>query len=67
MVPFVREHGFGAVVDGWSAEDLAGALNALTVEEIVGMKQAAHHAAAELSTQGEAPRFLAAVGATRQG
>jgi len=63
IVGFVRDHGFGIIVDGWSAEDLASAINELTAEQITAMKQAAGRAAAELSTRGEGPRFLAAIGA----
>jgi hypothetical protein len=63
IVPFVRQYGFGTVVDGWTASDLASAINALSADDIQAMKQASHRAAAELSTVGEGPRFLAAVGA----
>lgn len=66
IVPFVREHGFGIIIDGWEAADLAAALNALTAEQIAGMKAAAHAAAAELSTQGEGPRFLEVIGITAE-
>jgi len=62
IVPFVEEHGLGIVIDGWTAQDLAAALNGLTVERIVAMKEAAGRAAFELSDRGEAPRFLRAVG-----
>lgn len=61
--PFVVQHGFGLVIDGWEAKNLAGALNALTADEITAMKKAADAAAADLSTIGEGPRFLAEVGA----
>lgn len=63
MVGFVRDKGLGIVVDGWSGSDLAAALNRLSVEEITAMKQAAHRAAAILSTRGEGSRFLAEIGA----
>lgn len=63
IVGFVREHGFGIVVDGWTAADLAAALNALTADEITAIKQAANRAALDFSTRGEGPRFLAEVGA----
>ena len=63
IVGFVREHGFGLVVDGWTGADLAAALNALSPDEITAMKQAADRAAAEFSTLGEGPRFLTEVGA----
>lgn len=63
MMPYVREHGFGVVVDGWSAEALAATINSLSTAEIVAMKQAADQAAEDLSTKSEGPRFLAAIGA----
>jgi glycosyltransferase involved in cell wall biosynthesis len=63
IVGFVREHGFGLIVDGWTGKDLARALNALTPEKIAEMKHAANRAAREFSTLGEGPRFLAEVGA----
>lgn len=63
IVPFVRQHGFGIVVEGWNASNLASAINRLSAEEITALKQAAHRAAGELSSQGEGPRFLAEVGA----
>jgi len=62
IVPFVEEHGFGIVIDGWTGEDLAAALNALTVEDITAMKRAAADAAAELSDLGEGARFREAIG-----
>jgi Glycosyltransferase Family 4 len=63
IVPFVREWGLGIVVEGWTASDLAAAINRLSADEITAMKQAADRAAAELSTRGEGPRFLAEIGA----
>lgn len=63
IVGFVREHGFGLIVDGWTGADLAAALNALSADEITAMKAAAHRAARDFSTLGEGPRFLREVGA----
>jgi len=63
IVGFVREHGFGMVVDGWTGADLAAALNALSADEVMAMKTAAARNAADFSTLGEGPRFLALVGA----
>jgi len=63
IVPFVRRYGFGLVVEGWSASELAAAINRLTPEDIRQMKRAASDAAAELSTRGEGPRLLEAIGA----
>lgn len=62
IVGFVRDLGIGIVVEGWTAEDLARALNALTADDITALKQASSRAAADLSTLGEGPRFLAAIG-----
>ena len=63
IVPFVQEHGFGIIVDGWEPADLAASLNKLTAEDITLLKEAAHRAAKELSTIGEGPRFLEQIGA----
>lgn len=63
IVGFVRDHGLGIVVDGWTGADLASALNKLSADDIAAMKQASNHAALELSTTGEGPRFLAEIGA----
>ncbi len=63
IVGFVREHGLGIVVEGWTAADMAAAINALSTEDIVAMKQASGRAARLLSTEGEGPRFLSQVGA----
>lgn len=63
MVPFVREHGLGVVVEGWTAADLANAINAVTADQITAMKHASDRVASELSTIGEGPRFLAEIGA----
>ncbi|MGV3712642.1 MAG: glycosyltransferase family 4 protein [Pseudolysinimonas sp.] len=63
IVGFVRENGFGMVVEGWTGSHLAAALNRLTADDIAAMKRAAHAHAAEFSTRGEGPRFLEAVGA----
>lgn len=63
IVGFVRDNGLGIVVEGWTAADLANAINALTTEQIVAMKLASARAASMLSTRGEGPRFLAEVGA----
>lgn len=63
IVGFVREHGLGIVVDGWTATDLAAALNALSADDIAALKQGSARAALELSTVGEGPRFLELTGA----
>lgn len=63
IVGFVRDRGLGIVVSGWSAKDLAAAINRLSATEITEMKQASDRAASDLSTRGEGPRFLAEIGA----
>jgi len=63
IVGFVRENGFGVVVDGWTGKDLANVLNGVSADEIAAMKRAANDAAFDFSSRGEGPRFLAAVGA----
>jgi glycosyltransferase involved in cell wall biosynthesis len=63
IVGFVRDHGLGIVVEGWTASDLAAAVNRLSADDIVAMKQASNRVASELSTKGEGPRFLAEIGA----
>jgi glycosyltransferase involved in cell wall biosynthesis len=62
IVGFVRDHQLGIVIDGWKPADLAAALNALSADEIAALKQGSASAAKELSTVGEGPRFLAALG-----
>jgi hypothetical protein len=61
--PFVRTHALGLVVDGWGVTQLVDAVNALTPDEIAAMKRGSDAAALTLSTRGEGPRFLAAIGA----
>lgn len=63
IVGFVREKGFGVVVQGWTGKDLADVLNGLSPDDIAAMKRAANDAALELSSRGEGSRFLAAIGA----
>ena len=64
IAPFVKEHGLGLMVDGWTGTDLAAALNKLSAEDIMALKRASHAAAKELSTVGEGPRFLSYVEAS---
>jgi len=64
IAPFVKEHGLGLMVDGWTGKDLAEALNKLTADDIMSLKRGSHAAAKELSTVGEGPRFLSYVGAS---
>lgn len=62
IVPFIEEYKFGTIVHGWTASDLAGALNKLKVGDINQMKFAAAKAARKLSTIGERELFLSALG-----
>jgi hypothetical protein len=63
IVGFVRNREIGIVVQGWRASDLAVAINALSAEDVIALKQASARAATDLSTVGEGPRFLAGVSA----
>ena len=51
MANIVREHGFGVVADSFEPEDLAEKLNALSSDDIMKLKQAAHQAAKGLSSE----------------
>jgi glycosyltransferase involved in cell wall biosynthesis len=62
MARVVREYGFGTVVEGWTAPDLAAALNQLTVEYIARMKSAVDTAAAELNSSQERAAFQRVLG-----
>lgn len=62
IVGFVRDHKLGIIIDGWKPTDLAAALNALSADDIAELKKGSARAARELSTEGEGPRFLAALG-----
>lgn len=66
IVPFVKQHGLGVVVEGWTGSDLAAVLNALTAEDVMALKRASHQAAKELSTVGEGPRFLSLIGVAEE-
>jgi len=61
MVNVINEYGNGAVVNGWTAQDLGSRLNQLTASEITQMKTAAHRAAHQLSAESERARFIDAV------
>jgi len=61
MVNVINEYGNGAIVSGWTAEDLGRRLNQLSVADITEMKNAAHEAAHELSAESERARFIDAV------
>jgi glycosyltransferase involved in cell wall biosynthesis len=63
MAEIVREFGNGVIVHGWSAEDLAAALEPLSGARVAELKQASHRAADVLNAEHERRAFLAAVGA----
>ncbi|MGN6502880.1 MAG: glycosyltransferase [Pseudolysinimonas sp.] len=63
MVEAVEEFGNGVVTTGWSAHDLAVAINSLTPERIAEMKLASHRAAEHANSEAERPNFLRSVGA----
>ena len=63
IVGLVRDNDLGIVVDGWTAPDLAAAINALDADDITALKQGSARAAKELSTSGEGPRFIREIGA----
>jgi glycosyltransferase involved in cell wall biosynthesis len=61
MAEIVREHGFGIVVPGFEASDLAAALNNLTAEDVGELKSAADRAAHRLNAETEGRAFIAAI------
>jgi len=63
MMRLTTEGGFGVVIAGWAAADLADGLNRLSREDIVAMKKATRTAARELSAEREREIFLAAIDA----
>jgi hypothetical protein len=58
MARLIREGGFGTVVQGWTAADLAAAINGLTTEDVTRMKAASDQAARELNSENERAVFL---------
>jgi hypothetical protein len=53
MRRYVTRHGFGAVAQDFDAASFTSALDALDVDRVRGMKQAAHQAAAQLAAASE--------------
>jgi len=51
MVEYVAQHGFGAVAKGFTAQELATQISALTVESVAAMKQASADAAHAMSAE----------------
>jgi len=61
MVEIIEHYGNGLVVQGWTAADLASALNSLDAASITSMKQSSDAAAHDLSSQSERIRFIEAL------
>jgi glycosyltransferase involved in cell wall biosynthesis len=61
MAEIVNEFNNGVVVDGWTAEDLASGINALTPVDVEAMKAASDRAAKDLNSEKEKYRFLGAI------
>lgn len=59
MVEIVEAFGNGAIVEGWSAGDLARTLNSLSAGQIERMKAASDECAAALNSEREGELFLA--------
>lgn len=53
MASLTREHGFGAVSDGFDPKDVALVIDALTPQQVTAWKRAADSAAKELSAEGQ--------------
>jgi hypothetical protein len=64
MSEIVTEYGNGVIVDGWSTEDLAATLAALTGERIAALKSASHRAAMDINAETERAAFLESIGAS---
>lgn len=62
MVRLVEHYGNGVVVLGWTAGDLARAINALDADQISRMKAASDLAASEISAGTERQRFYSVLG-----
>lgn len=65
MQEVVERYDNGIVVEGWGADDLAEALQALTPEHVAALKQASGVAALELNAETERAAFLASALGTR--
>ena len=61
MVEIIEHYGNGLVVEGWTAADLASALNSLDAASITSMKRASDAAAFDLSSESERARFVEAL------
>ncbi|WP_353988414.1 glycosyltransferase [Ruicaihuangia caeni] len=65
MAEIVREYQNGVVVSGWDAADLARALDAVTVNDVVRFKAASERAAQDLNADVERSVFLSVVAGER--
>lgn len=63
MARLVRRHGLGAVSAGFTADDLAREIDALTTERVAEWKAAADRAAPELSSEAQVRVWSDAIGA----
>nr|WP_223169247.1 glycosyltransferase family 1 protein [Microbacterium sp. MF43] len=63
MAAYVESLGFGVVTDGFAADDLSAALDALDAESVAGWKAAAHAHAYELSAESQLPVWERAIDA----
>lgn len=57
MAGLIQEYGVGAVVEGWTGEDLAAAINRLTADKVVAIKAATEAAAQVLNSETERQVF----------
>jgi glycosyltransferase involved in cell wall biosynthesis len=53
MAALIRAYGIGAVVEGWTGEDLAAAINRLTGDDVMAIKAGTEAAAQVLNSQTE--------------
>ena len=65
MAEIVRHYGNGVIVSGFEASDLTATLAALSEDDVVRYKAAAHLAADELNAEAEGEAFLNAIDPTR--
>ena len=61
MVELVERYDNGVVTGGWTAADLASAIETLDAEAVARMKAGSDRAARELSAENEGARFLEAI------
>ena len=66
MTEIVAEYSNGVVATGWSAADLAQALELLTAESVTAMKSNSDRAAREISAETERAAFFESIGSTSE-